>query len=176
MRNFAFKSLLAMGSAVVLMAAGSASAQIVVKPSSATSPVSSTWRLNGDLAMHQSQDLTCNADFYLTVNADGKTGSVTSGSFSGGLGCGFPLVYPRNFSWPVTFTYVDTNTATFNMALDVQALFNVCVGSLTGTFRDTQEVEFNTASVAGSSPVCTVDGVLSVTPISHPSNTLEVVP
>jgi|GEM_PF-6617825 len=146
--------------ASVMLVAGSASAQAVV------SPAPSDYKLVGDLALHQTAGATCKARFDVHINSDGRTGQVTAGTFDYTLGgCGW-LIYPRTTPWNVEFKPISSTQSQIEIDInDVFALAGTCVGKLTGTFDEgSQTVDFALASVVGSSPVCTVDGVMDVTP------------
>lgn len=122
------------------------------------------WSLSGRLQVQQSLSLSC-----------GVSGHATTSSSNAGVIDAFAFVAPdslcgllgENTPWaiePLSSGPSGTGPGV-RIYLDVTALFNTCTGYVDGDYDNVNTISFPAGSVVqGSSPACTVEGEVVLTP------------
>ncbi len=136
-------------------------------------PANATITATGQLQLKQTLPIpvTCTANFNLKTTSG--VGKIDTGStFSGGWPCGSPVT-PINLAWSniTVLSWTTGVTAVVRIPVDVQAVGGTCTGTIQGTLNvPAKTITFPTGtSVVGSSPGCTVAGVLNL------STTVDVI-
>lgn len=129
------------------------------------------WSLSGALEVQQTLTLNCGVTGRAeTLSAN--TGEIDAFNFTASPDAACALL-GENTPWAIEPLSAGPSGAGpgVRIHLDVTALFNSCVGYVDGDFNNsTQTITFPPDSpVVGSSPTCTVEGDVILTPVNHSS-------
>ena len=134
------------------------------------------WSLSGSLEVQQTLVLNCG------VNGHASTTSATSGVINA-----FNFTAPdaacallgENTPWTIEPLSVGPSGTGpgVRIHLDVTALFNTCTGYVDGDYDNVNTISFPPGSIVqGSSPTCTVEGVVVLTPDHRNTAPLIITP
>jgi len=157
-------SLISSIAAISLLSAASVSAADF-----ATAP--GTYKASGLLELFQTiPDVACQVDMDIVVDAAGNAEARNVVFSPGHPLCG-TLIRPLTTTWPISKISKGVDEGDISLNVNVQAGAGTCVGTLSSTLtlywgtKGPNAIATNpTATVAGSPSVCTVTGVLDITP------------
>ena len=146
-------------SAAVLAVAGLSSPAMA----QSISPAGASFSLSGSLNLQQSTNIDCNVSLSGSVASDGKSATITGGSFSGGdWQCGF-LVAPSGFPWTIT---PNGGSSVTIAGIGASSILGSCNGTISATWNNgsPSSVTISTATIPGSPSTCVIDGTLTSSP------------
>lgn len=147
-------------SAAVLAVAGLSSPAMA----QSISPAGASFTLSGNLTLQQSTTVRCDVSLSGSVAADGKSATITGGSFSAGPDwqCGI-LVSPSGFPWTIT----PNGGSSISIAgIGASSILGSCNGTIGATWNNgsPSSVTISGATIPGSPSTCTINGTLTSSP------------
>ena len=145
-------------SAAVLAVAGLSSPAMA----QSISPAGASFTLSGSLNLQQSTTVDCDVSLSGSVAADGKSATITSGSFSAGdWQCGF-LVSPSGFPWTIT---PNGGSSVTIAGIGASSILGSCNGTIGATWNNGAPSSVTiSASIPGSPNTCNINGTLTSSP------------